>query len=187
MNNIKFKRFFVMVVLLVILIYSNFNVVLGAINSNYETDEVFEYEEDNAANSMLTVFSKIMLPIIFPSFTLLEGIVSKAMDMFTGEYFFPWADMIIYNAVPLLDVNFINPSNGSLFKDSTGSYTSIGITIRNMYFTVLSICLGFLGIAIAINTIKLLMTSMGEKKARYKEAINYTIITILLLFGMLIS
>lgn len=184
MKKIDIKKILAIFLLFLFFVSSNSNIIYGAINSNYETDETLDYEDDTTANSMLTVFSKILLPIIFPSFTVLEGIVAKAMDMITGEYFFPWADMVIYNSVPLLDVNFINPSPGSLFKDSTGAETVIGTTIRNMYFTVISICLGFLGVAIAINAIKLILSSLANEKARYKEAINSTLLTIILIFGM---
>lgn len=184
MKKKRIKNILAIFLLVIILFRFNSNVVFAAINSNYEDEEIIDYNEDNSVNSLLTVFSKILLPVVFPTFTLLEGIVSKAMDMITDEYFFPWVDMIIYNAVPLLDINFINPSPGSLFKDSTGAETTIGITIRNLYFTILSICIGFLGIAIAVNAIKLILASLASEKAKYKEAINATILTIILLFCM---
>ena len=183
-KKIELKKILGIILVFAFLFISNIQTINAAINSNYENAPVFEMEEDTAANSLLTVFSKILLPVIFPAFTVLESIISKIMMVVSDTYFFPWADKIIFNAVPLLDINFINPSEGSLFLDMQGNETLIGTALKNTYFTVLTICIAFLGIAVAINAIKLILSSIGGEKARYKEAINATVKTLILIFGM---
>ena len=114
------KKVIAIILLLMYIFYFNNSSIFAAINSNYENSLVFDYQEDTAGNALLSVIAKVVLPLIFPIFTTIEGIVAKVMHMITNQYFFPWADMIIYNAVPLLDINFINPSEGSFFMDING-------------------------------------------------------------------
>ena len=114
---------------------------------------------DAKTNSMLGVIADIVLPMVYPLFSALAKLTQKVMYVFTGTYTFPWADSILFNRLPFLDVNFINPEPGSLFMDLNGNYTTIGLSVRNVYFSVLSICVAFLGIAVAINVIKLLPPS----------------------------
>lgn len=114
---------------------------------------------------------------------LIEWITSNIMAMFTSTSFFPWADKIIFNNVSMLDCNFINPGVGSLFKDASG-YTTIGNTVRTIYFTGLSIALGFLGIVVAVMAIKIAISTIASEKAKYKESIKDWIVAMILIFGM---
>ena len=114
---------------------------------------------------------------------LIEWLTSCIMAMFTQTQFFPWADKIIFNNVSMLDCNFINPGVGSLFKSAAG-YTTIGTTVRTIYFTGLSISLGFLGIVVAVMAIKIAISTIASEKAKYKESIKDWIIAMILLFGM---
>ncbi len=161
----------------------NYSSVFAEVNSQYDYGLV-NNTNDGDSNSLLSVIGDIVLPAVLPTFTILESIISEIMKTTTDVKFFPWADMIVYNAVPILDINFINPTNGSLFKDIHGKETVIGKVVRSTYFSVLSICLGFLGLAVAINVIKLMVSTIAGEKAKYKEMINKTVITILLLFGL---
>lgn len=112
---------------------------------------------------------------------MIENVVSWLMGLF-GPAKFPWADYIIFNCVPILDVNFINPANNSLF--GTGfSGGSIGEVLRNIYFTGLSIAIGFLGIVVAVMAIKMAISTIASEKARYKEGIVTLLTTLVLLFG----
>ncbi len=112
---------------------------------------------------------------------MIENLVSWLMGLF-GTAMFPWADFIIFNCVPILDINFINPSQHSLF--GTGfSGGSIGTVFRNIYFTGLSIALGFLGIIVAVMAIKMAISTIAAEKARYKEGIVTLLTTLVLLFG----
>lgn len=120
-------------------------------------------------------------------YTLASGVESlgaKIVKAFTGKEFFPWADKIIFNSIPILDINFINPAPGSLMKDTSGNETTIGKIIRNIYFTSLSIAVGFLGIIVAIYGIRLAIASIAADKAKYKEAIVNSLVCLALIFGL---
>ena len=115
---------------------------------------------------------------------MIEAIMSNVMGWFTGIQMFPYSDKIVFNTIPILDPNFINPSNGSLFKDTNGNYTKTGEMVRNVYFTCLSIALGFLGLIVAITAIRLAFSTIASEKAKLKETIADTIKTLILLFGL---
>lgn len=115
---------------------------------------------------------------------LLEKIVAAAVGMLTGsDKVFPWADRVIFNTMPILDVNFINPAKGSLWESSSGT-TAIGNAIRNLYFTGLSIGLGFFGIMVSVMAIKLALSTIASEKAKCKEAIVNWATALVLLFGL---
>lgn len=116
--------------------------------------------------------------------TIIEDLGANVMGWFTGVPAFPYSDKIIFNATPILDPNFINPSPGSLFEDANGNITIVGTAIRNTYFSALSIALGFLGIVIAVVAIRLAFSTIASEKAKYKQAIANALITLILLFGM---
>lgn len=173
--------------LFIILLHFGFisNNIYAKVNENYlENEETTDYDADENGESLLVTISEVVMPIIFPIFTTIANISKVVMYIFTEKYIFPWADNIIFNKIAFLDVNFINPAPYSLFMDNFGEYTMIGNAVRNVYFTILSICLGFLGIAVAFNVIKLLFSTIATNRAKYKELINSTFLTIILLFGM---
>lgn len=114
----------------------------------------------------------------------IENMGAKIVQAFTGKEFFPWADKIIFNTIPILDVNFINPAPGSLMKDTSGNETVIGTIIRNLYFTSMSIAIGFLSIVIAVSGIRLAFASIAADKAKLKESIVSWITCLLLIFGL---
>lgn len=177
----KLKLIFVLVTLFIFFCVNNTQIVNAAINPHYEEN----IEDDEPVSlSVMSTLGTLVMPIVFNIFRTLEKVISQVMKIMTGEYFFPWADLIIFNAVPILDINFINPSEGSLFMDFAGEFTLVGEVLRNVYFTLLSICLAFLGIAVAVNVIKMIFSSIASSKARYKEAIGYTLKTVILIFMM---
>ena len=115
---------------------------------------------------------------------VVEILVKTVVWLLTSNFQFPWADRTIFNGMQILDVNFINPSPGSLFMDLNSNFTAIGNSIRNIYFTGLSVALGFLGIVVAVMAIRLAISSIASEKAKYKEAIVHWITALVLLFGM---
>lgn len=177
----KLKLVFVLFVLLIFVGVNNIQTVNAAINSHYEENTE---ADESISLSVMSTLGTLVMPIVFNIFRTIEKVISQVMQMMTGKYFFPWADLIIFNAVPLLDINFINPSEGSLFMNFSGEFTLVGEVLRNVYFTLLSICLAFLGITVAINVIKMLFSSIASSKARYKEAIGDTLKTVVLIFAM---
>ena len=54
------------------------------------------------------------------------------MGVATGESKFPWADLVVFNTIAMLDVNFFNPDTNSLLskQNSIGK----GEIIRKIYF-----------------------------------------------------
>lgn len=179
------KIFSILLVFLVISSFINitFSNEIYAMTSSYAAND--NVTQVNAKqNSMLGVIADIILPMIYPLFSALAKLTQKIMYVFTGTYTFPWADSILFNRLPFLDVNFINPEPGSLFMSASGTMTLLGTSVRNVYFTVLSISIAFLGIAVAINVIKMLLASLPSAKARYKEMISATLISLVLIFGM---
>lgn len=156
--------------------------VKAAINSNYgdNTTTVNEYSTSAGSSQVLEWISQIVYTLA----SGIEVITSKIMSIFTGNDAFPWADKIIFNTIPILDVNFINPANGSFFKDVKGNITPLGNTIRNTYFTILSISLGFLGLLVGLLAVKMAVTTIASKKAVYKEAVTGLLTCIALLFGL---
>ena len=178
------KIFKISFVIFIIMICFNFTLPsLYGMTSSY--DETMQTAVSNAnEHNLLEIVSSIILPVVYPLFSTLAWVMQKVIYLFSGSNEFPWADNILFNRIAFLDVNFINPEPGSIFLSKSGSYTAIGNAVRNVYFSVLSISAGFLGIAVAFNSIKMILATIPSAKARYKEMINATLITIVLIFGM---
>lgn len=178
------KIFKISFVIFIILICFNFTLPsLYGMTSSY--DETMQTAVSNAnEHNLLEIVSSIILPVVYPLFSTLAWVMQKVIYLFSGSNEFPWADNILFNRIAFLDVNFINPEPGSIFLSKSGSYTAIGNAVRNVYFSVLSISAGFLGIAVAFNSIKMILATIPSAKARYKEMINATLITMVLIFGM---
>ena len=156
---------------------------MAAVNTDYydmeSGSEDFEGTIDSSS-ILLRWTGEIVYTLAFGVETLGANIVKA----FTGKEFFPWADKIVFNAIPILDINFINPAPGSLMKDASGNETTIGKILRNIYFTSLSIAIGFLSIVIAISGIRLAVASIAADKAKYKEAIVHWLTCLVLIFGL---
>lgn len=184
--NKKFKKILILLFICfsVCTLFNYFpdNIVYAEINTNYgnpSATTVDSSANEQGGNGLLG-----LVGIAIYSFgTLIEWITSNIMGLFTGTSFFPWADRIIFNNVSMLDVNFINPAEGSLFRDTTG-FTTIGNAVRGVYFTGISIALGFLGIVVAVMAIKIALSTIASEKAKYKESIKDWITAIILIFGM---
>lgn len=177
----KTKKIFAIIFVFIVL-FGNFSTSVTAMTSTYANDVPAPAGKANE-NSLLSAFTDILLPMFYPIFGAIEKLTQKIVYMLTGTYSFPWADKIIFNSLPFLDVNFINPEPGSFFLSLSGTETQIGKLIKSVYFTVLSICLGFFGIAVAANVIKMLIATLPSAKARYKELINATVMSLVLIFG----
>ena len=186
----KYKKFFAILLLIGFFgqMFTNSTPSYAAVNSEYDTEGSgvaadLESETDGDGGGLMSLLATFVLTIA----ALIQALTSWCVSLIakSADPEFPWADKIIFNAEPILDVNFINPANGSLMMKPDGSdFTTIGKVIRNVYFTGLSIGLGFMGIVIAILAIKLAISSIGSKKAQYKEAIVSWATALVLLFGM---
>ena len=128
-RNFKLKLISVFLLLLVtfnfIGVLNNQN-VYAEINKNYGTDSAtIDLDEDKVIKS--SPITDYIGSFIFTIGELLESITSNLVAMVTGDKVFPWADKVIFNTIPLLDVNFINPAESSLldFNNRAGVGTVI--------------------------------------------------------------
>ncbi|MCX8074429.1 MAG: hypothetical protein N2749_02440 [Clostridia bacterium] len=170
----KYLKVIIIVVLVVAIIMSRGN-IYAAVNTNYGNGVA---TVDDASVNAATKDNALLQPLaalIYFFGLIIEKILGALSNMVTGATVFPWADMILFNAVPLLDVNFINPSANTLMFDLSG-------IIRSIYFTILSLSIVFFGIAVIVMAIKLLTTAIASEKAKYKEAITNWLFALVLLF-----
>lgn len=176
------------VVFLIVIILNYFSpVITSSINAAVNTD-YYDLEKDaedfegsiSTSSIILSWIGEICYTVCFG----IENMGAKIVKSFTGKEFFPWADKIIFNTIPILDINFINPAPGSLMKDPSGNETTVGIMIRNIYFTCMAISIGFLSIIIAISGIRLAFASMASDKAKLKESIVSWLTCLIMIFGL---
>jgi len=165
---------------LTVIVVINTN-TFGAINVKYYKDIV---EDLNVIDGALD--SKVKGSILLDAIAVLVYSVGSLMEWILGGIFqalsggakvFPWADAILFNAIPLLDVNVFNPSGASL----------VGIMqefISSAYWTVFYLALSFLGIAIMVTAIKLAISTIASDKAQYKQAIVKWIMGFIMLWGI---
>lgn len=189
------KKIISIVFILFIIIVSSYQPVYAAINQQYTSDgiKVDTSDDEGIGASIVKFIQDVILGLIGKAIVglawcvevLIRGVVALlTFDNGNGAAF-PWADRVIFNGMPLLDVNFINPSPSSLFLKSDGvTYTGIGEAVRNIYFSGVSIALGFLGIVVAVMAIRLAISSIASEKAKYKEAIAHWATALVLIFGM---
>lgn len=180
MNNKKIKKI-IGIVFLVLMLFSS-NPVKAKINESYATS-TNTFSADTTQVNSLTLINWIV-QIAYTIANGIETLCSMFVGALIGDEFFPWSDLIIFNTIPVLDVNFINPEKGSMFMDIYGDTTVVGDIIRNLYFTGLSIALAILGFAVAIVAIRLAIASIGSEKGKYKNALISCIFALVLLFGM---
>ncbi len=169
------------IIFIVLFICFNFfdNKLFAEINKGYsQGTESIDLDENEVIES--SPITNYIGSFIYTIGVIIERLTSIIMQILTGDKVFPWADQVIFNTIPLLDINFINPSEKSLLNMTNG----IGEIVRNIYFTGLSIALGFLGIIVAVMAIKLVISTIASEKAKYKEAIVKWLTAIVLLFGI---
>ena len=188
MKKKKFLKILFSICILVFCFFLIDKFVFAEVNSEYAKNSIKFDDSESIIEKILGFITSLLLKLlgyaIFGVTWCIEKLVAGIVGMLTGMKTFPWADLTIFNALPLLDVNFINPAEHSLFRDTGTTFTAIGNTVRNIYFSGLSIALGFLGIVVAVMAIRLAISSIAADKARYKEAIVHWATAIVLVFGM---
>ena len=170
-------------VFIVILCFNIFsNTIYAAINQSYKTTtnaDASKLDEDmNDDETFLSMTAQVVYIIT----SGIEWVVSKLVGIFTTTDKFPWADKIIFNAVPMLDVNFINPSSYSLFERSEGTSTAIAEILKNLYYTVFTIGVSFFGVCVGIIALKLIFASIASQKNKYQKALFEVFKSLILLF-----
>ena len=180
MNN-KTKKIFC-IFMLVLVFFSFSSNVFAEINTSYgENGPVQDvaYDDSISSSSLLEAIAKL----IYALGNLIENLMGGAFELLVGNNMFPWADKVIFNTIPLLDINFLNPSQGSLFLSSDGQTETILATIvRRIYFTIFAISISLLGIMVAVMAIKLAVSTIASEKAKYKEALTNWVLGIVMIF-----
>lgn len=155
----------IMIVLIMFVFFLNTNIIEAAINSDYGTN----YVPDNTSLDK-TIEDSTLLDLIghlvFAVGRVLEWILGAIFTAISGQADFPWADKIVFNAIPILDVNFINPDTNSFV-----GVVNIRRAISNIYATIFSIAFTFFGSFAVISAIKLAISTIAEQKAKYKQAL----------------
>lgn len=161
------------------------NVVYGEVNEIYSTGETAGTINVDQAVKDSTILDSIAR-FIYAIAGFIEKIVAKLIGYFTGNNIFPWADRVIFNTIEFLDINFINPSSGSMFESASetgnGVTTAFGKIIGNMYYTIFILAISFLGVIVGIMAIKLAISSIAAEKAKYKQAIGNWLLALILVF-----
>ena len=162
------KKILIIILMIVVAIFAfcyNANIVEAAINKDYyEPDPVTDATLEDAVKSSSLL--EALARLIYALGQFIEWIMATIFKMITGKGTsdFPWADKIVFNAVPILDVNFINPASGSFLLE-------LQSVIKNIYSTVLAIAVSFFGITVMLTAIRLIISTIASEKAKYKQAI----------------
>lgn len=180
MKNLKIKTFVGILFIAIIIAPFCSSTVLAATNHTYgDSTEVTDTAlDDKAVNAGL---AELLATFVYWLASWLEKIIADAFALLTGANEFPWADRIIFNSISFLDVNFINPAEGSLFK-SSGKATALANVIYKVYGSVMTLCIGFLGVIVSIMAIRLSISIIASEKAKYKQAITRFAMAIVMLF-----
>lgn len=196
MKKAKFLRIIMLFAIFFMFFTTTLEEVYCATNSQYNTEGIsLNDNKQSIIDKILGFLTNVILTLLAYCIVGIAGVIQMLVSGMIGlltwdssNMIFPWADRIIFNGMPILDVNFLNPAEGSLFKVSSQTsqlgYSAIGESVRNIYFTGLSIALGFLGIIVAIMAIRLALSSIASEKAKYKDAIVHWATALVLLFGM---
>lgn len=169
-------------VMLFVAIAPSFNSVFAEVNSDYAPKVKVT---DNALDSKIkeSLLLDIIANMINAVASLAETLLGGVFKTLTHDNIFPWADRIIFNGIPFLDINFLNPSDNSLFK-SNGGDSILGTVIKQVYSTIFSLAILFLGVAVGIMAIRLAISTIASEKAKYKQAIVNWATCIVMLFLM---
>lgn len=173
------------ILFIMIIIFPVFtNPVNAAINKNYGNEKTKTLDPQLNKKVKQSAILDALGIFIYSVASIVENLVGNIFSSVSGDTDFPWADRIIFNTIPILDVNFFNAAEGSFYKTSSGQDTFMANIIRKTYFSVLSICIAFLTIIVAIAATKMALSALASEKAKYKEALTKWLFSIVLIFLM---
>lgn len=167
---------------LVVMLFVNFSGVFGATNPEYTpTVNVSENALDTKIKD--SILLDALANMINAIASLAEYLIGAVFSALTGDNIFPWADRIIFNGIGFLDINFLNPAENSLFV-SDGETSILGEVVQQVYSSIFSLAVLFLGVAVGVMAIRLAISSIAAEKAKYKQAIVNWATCIVMLFLM---
>ena len=167
---------------LVIMLFVSFGNVFGATNPEY-TPSINVSENALDTKIQDSVLLDTLANMINAVASLAEYLIGAVFKALTGDNIFPWADRIIFNGIAFLDINFLNPDPSSLFGSSS-SPSILGEVVQQVYSTIFSLAVLFLGVAVGVMAIRLAISSIAAEKAKYKQAIVNWVTCIVMLFLM---
>ena len=166
-----------------IILLFNGSIINAEVNKEYlGTDAVGSAFLDEAVSESILV--ELLTRLIFAVGRLIEWFTSVIFQLITGSSNFPWADKIVFNAVPILDINFINPGTYDIASQTFVGQQPVKELIQRIYSTILALSLSFFGIAVMITSIKLVLSTIASEKAKYKQACIDWAIGLVTLFCM---
>lgn len=175
----------ILIVSFILLIFINIfcsGSVFAAINKGYSSESAPTFNSHIEVILSDNIVVKALEHFIYWIANALETLIKNIFGALTGSYVFPWADGIIFNSVALLDINFINPSTGSLFLNTSGNSTPIGAIFKNLYYTVFVLAVGFFSVCVGVMALRLVFSSIASEKAKYKKATLNCFMSLLMLF-----
>lgn len=167
---------------LVVMLLTGFGNVFGATNPEYTpTVNVSENALDTKIKD--SILLDTLANMINAVASLAEYLIGAVFKALTGDNVFPWADRIIFNGIGFLDINFLNPADNSLFV-TNGSDSILGQVVKQVYSSIFSLAVLFLGVAVGVMAIRLAISSIAAEKAKYKQAIVNWATCLVMLFLM---
>lgn len=164
-------------------------------NSSYalSNPEYYSADDKSLFESALQWFMQKILGLgvgvlgkaISPLINLVNVIIFSALYSIamaggaTNGLKFPFPDQIVFNGIPMLDPNFINPVN-----ESNAIVNIMSSTIQKLYYSFFSLAGTVFVLAAVIIGIKLAFSSIASEKAQYKDAIKHWLTGLAALFLM---
>lgn len=172
-NNKKHLK--IIVIMLTIIIFTSLSTLYAKTNGSYATETVdanfvSDVMNNNALASPIGGFLLFIGGLIEWSLGAISQVVSGG-----GDTVMPWADAILFNAVPILDVNFMNPDPNSIVSQ-------LSSVISSIYNVVLGLAIIFFSFAVMLMAVKLAVSSIAAEKARYKDALSNWALGLVMLF-----
>ncbi len=81
----------------------------------------------------------------------------------TGEYILPMPDNVVFNKMPFLDANFINPHQRSLIKQIGGTF------IGDLFMSFQTVAITVFIVAAMVTGLKIALSTIAAKRAQYKQ------------------
>lgn len=182
--NKSMKKIVAILILCVLFFGKTTNYTYAMTNPYY--GEQVEYEENeqqiNTAMNNSDILNYIA-QFVYAVGRVIENLVAKLFGSLSGSTYFPWEDKIIFNTIPLLDINFMNPAPHSIFSSDVAE-GKVGGVVRSVYFTLLTISISLLSVGMAVMGIRLAISSIAAEKAKYKEAIVKAVYTVIMIFSV---
>ena len=104
------SKLLIIILVLIIIVNPLSNLVYAEVNNNYyqvEINDTSEYQED--INNFIgnSVILKYVGKFIYAVARIVEKLIRNFSSILFGVNVFPWEDLIVFNSIPYLDINFL--------------------------------------------------------------------------------